>query len=165
MPSYDNNLFAEGISVEDYKRLSLDPHHPLVNHAISGLYPPGSTFKIVPAAAALQEGVVTDYFTKTVLWMHSHDGKYLPIGKAIWPLKIEPAEIVDKMKMLRHLGVPYDDEQIARAEATALAQGQQIADDLGQQDRPLAANSDMAALIAYLQRLGRGPRPIDAGEE
>ena len=78
LPSYDNNLFAEGISVEDYERLSSDPHHPLVNHAISGLYPPGSTFKIVPAAAALQEGVVTpemQFTCEGTLWLPN---KYFP---------------------------------------------------------------------------------------
>ncbi len=58
LPSYDNNWFTGGISVEDYQRLSSDPERPLMNHAISGQYPPGSTFKIVPAAAGLEEGVI-----------------------------------------------------------------------------------------------------------
>jgi penicillin-binding protein 2 len=58
LPSYDNSLFIGGISEEDYAQLSEDPRHPLVNHAISGLYPPGSTFKIVTAAAGLEEGIV-----------------------------------------------------------------------------------------------------------
>lgn len=58
IPGYDNNLFTGGISWQDYERLSNDPRRPLVNHAISGQYPPGSTFKIVPAAAGLQEGVI-----------------------------------------------------------------------------------------------------------
>ncbi len=78
LPGYDNNLFAEGISVGDYERLSSDPHHPLVNHAISGLYPPGSTFKIVPAAAALQEGIVTpetQFTCEGILWLPN---KYFP---------------------------------------------------------------------------------------
>jgi len=65
LPSYDNNLFSGGISEEDYRRLSTDRRHPLVNHAISGQYPPGSTFKIVPACAALQEHVI-DRSTKLV---------------------------------------------------------------------------------------------------
>lgn len=58
LPSYDNNLFAQGISQEDYDRLLEDPHDPLVNHAVSDQLPPGSIFKIVPAAAALEEGIV-----------------------------------------------------------------------------------------------------------
>ena len=59
LPDYDNNLFAAGISSADYRRLSEDRWTPLVNHAIGGLYPPGSTFKMVTAAAALQERIVT----------------------------------------------------------------------------------------------------------
>ena len=58
VPSYDNNLFARGISYADYAALSADPERPLVNHAISGQYPPGSTFKVFPAAAALEEKVI-----------------------------------------------------------------------------------------------------------
>jgi penicillin-binding protein 2 len=58
LPNYDNNLFSGGISYDDYMTLSQDKSRPMVNHAISGLYPPGSIFKIVPAAAALQEHVV-----------------------------------------------------------------------------------------------------------
>jgi penicillin-binding protein 2 len=58
LPSYDNNLFSKGISVEDYEQLSADPERPLVNHAIGGQYPPGSTFKVIPAAAGLQEKVI-----------------------------------------------------------------------------------------------------------
>lgn len=59
LPSYDNSLFVGGISEEEYAQLSEDPRHPLVNHAISGQYPPGSTFKIVTAAAGLEEGIVS----------------------------------------------------------------------------------------------------------
>jgi penicillin-binding protein 2 len=60
IPSYDNNLFAEGISADAYKALSEDPSKPLFNRVIAGEYPPGSTIKPVIAAAALSEGVVTD---------------------------------------------------------------------------------------------------------
>jgi penicillin-binding protein 2 len=58
LPAYDNNLFSGGISYADYAALSSDPRYPLVNHAIGGQYPPGSTFKIISAAAVLEEGVV-----------------------------------------------------------------------------------------------------------
>lgn len=78
VPGYDNNLFAQGISVEDYERLSTDPEHPLINHAISSLYPPGSTFKIVPACAALQEGLInatTKFECKGMLYLPN---KYFP---------------------------------------------------------------------------------------
>ncbi|HSJ58449.1 MAG TPA: penicillin-binding protein 2 [Anaerolineae bacterium] len=59
LPSYDNNAFTGGISSEVLQALLADPSHPLVNHGISGMFPPGSTFKLVPATGALEEGVVT----------------------------------------------------------------------------------------------------------
>ncbi len=59
LPTYDNNLFADGITAEEYAALSSDRHRPLLNHAISGIYPPGSTFKTVAASGALQEGIIT----------------------------------------------------------------------------------------------------------
>jgi penicillin-binding protein 2 len=65
LPSYDNNLFSGGISYDDYARLTSDKSHPMVNHAISGQYPPGSTFKIVVANAALQEHVIDRSTTRT----------------------------------------------------------------------------------------------------
>jgi len=58
LPSYDNNLFIGGISLQDYQALQEDPHHPLVNHALTGQYPPGSTFKVIGASAGLEEGII-----------------------------------------------------------------------------------------------------------
>jgi penicillin-binding protein 2 len=58
LPSYDNNLFAKGISQEDYKALISDENKPMFNRAISGEYPPGSTFKPLVAAAALEEKTI-----------------------------------------------------------------------------------------------------------
>jgi len=63
LPSYDNSLFSGGISQADYAALSSNSNHPLVNHAISGQYPPGSTFKMVTASAALEEGVIDESTT------------------------------------------------------------------------------------------------------
>lgn len=57
LPSYDNNLFTRGISAQRYTKLLYDPAKPLINNAIGGEYPPGSIYKIVTAAAALQTGV------------------------------------------------------------------------------------------------------------
>lgn len=64
LPSYDNNIFAEEID-EDYIELEQDERRPLINYAIGGLYPPGSTFKIVTSTAALSEGVITPDTTVT----------------------------------------------------------------------------------------------------
>jgi penicillin-binding protein 2 len=59
LPSYDNNLFAKGITTEAWNALTSDPDLPLFNRAISGRYPPGSIFKIIVASAGLQENVIS----------------------------------------------------------------------------------------------------------
>ena len=58
-PAFDPNLFARGISAKDWNKLNNNPYHPMDNKAITGEYPPGSTFKIITGTAALTEGVVT----------------------------------------------------------------------------------------------------------
>lgn len=68
VPSYDPNDFDANFSA-----LTADPHSPLLNRALDGLYPPGSTFKIFTAAAALDNGTVT-------MDSHFEDPGYLVIG-------------------------------------------------------------------------------------
>jgi penicillin-binding protein 2 len=58
-PAFDPNLFNKGISVEEWKRLAADPLRPMENKAIQGQYPAGSTYKLITAAAALGEGLIT----------------------------------------------------------------------------------------------------------
>lgn len=58
-PSYDNNSFASGISTIEYNQLLSDKNNPLFNRAIAAEYPPGSTFKPMMAAAALQENIIS----------------------------------------------------------------------------------------------------------
>ncbi|BCR04369.1 penicillin-binding protein 2 [Desulfuromonas versatilis] len=58
-PSFDPALFARGISGQEWVQLLRNPRHPLQNKAIKGQYPPGSTFKIVTALAALNAGVAS----------------------------------------------------------------------------------------------------------
>jgi len=65
-PTYDNNKFARVFDNAYYTQLAgdptlevpLDPYHPLLNHAVNVLYPPGSVFKIVTAVGALEENVI-----------------------------------------------------------------------------------------------------------
>ncbi len=59
VPSFDNNLFANKISNEQYASLINNPDNPLFNRAISGEYPPGSTVKPAISVAALSEGIIT----------------------------------------------------------------------------------------------------------
>jgi len=58
-PSFDPNLFYEGISSDEWSQLQNNPFAPLSNKAISGQYPPGSTYKLIVAAAALEEGIIS----------------------------------------------------------------------------------------------------------
>jgi penicillin-binding protein 2 len=57
-PSFDQNAFISGMSHETWNALISDPMHPLENKAIQGEYPPASTYKIIAAAAGLEEGVI-----------------------------------------------------------------------------------------------------------
>ena len=57
-PSYDPNLFTKGISLEDWNALLQNERKPLISKAIAGQYPPGSTFKMMVALAALEGGIV-----------------------------------------------------------------------------------------------------------
>lgn len=56
MPTFDPNLFVDGIRTEDWEMLNNSPDRPMTNRAIDGTYPPGSTFKPFMALAALELG-------------------------------------------------------------------------------------------------------------
>jgi penicillin-binding protein 2 len=58
-PSFDPNAFNRGLTPEEWKDLITNPRSPLTNKAISGQYPPGSTFKTMVALAALESGAIT----------------------------------------------------------------------------------------------------------
>lgn len=56
VPTFDPNLFVDGIAPQDWDELNNSPNHPMVNRALNGAYPPGSTFKPFMALAALMTG-------------------------------------------------------------------------------------------------------------
>lgn len=58
-PGFDPSLFASGISGQQWIELLQNPRHPLQNKAIRGQYPPGSTFKVAVALAALKAKVAS----------------------------------------------------------------------------------------------------------
>ncbi len=62
-PGFDPNLFVEGIDPQNWTELNSSPDRPLNNRAISGVYPPGSTFKPFMALAALELGKRTPSYT------------------------------------------------------------------------------------------------------
>ncbi|WP_369327183.1 penicillin-binding protein 2 [Alcaligenes nematophilus] len=55
-PSFDPNLFIDGIDVENWRKLNDSPDHPLINRPLYGTYPIGSTYKPFVALAALETG-------------------------------------------------------------------------------------------------------------
>ncbi len=55
-PRFDPNLFVDGITTENWDVLNNSPDHPMINRAMNGAYPPGSTFKPFMALAALETG-------------------------------------------------------------------------------------------------------------
>jgi penicillin-binding protein 2 len=63
LPTYDNKVMSNGVIGEEESALFdewiNDEHTPFLHRAISGVYPPGSTYKIVTASAALESGTVT----------------------------------------------------------------------------------------------------------
>lgn len=59
-PSFDPNLFSRGIPADLWEELLANETNPLTNKAVSGQYPPGSTFKMVTAMAAQEEGISPD---------------------------------------------------------------------------------------------------------
>lgn len=77
-PSFDPNLLALPIAPETYKEIVDNPDIPMLNRTIGGVYPPGSTFKIVTAIAALEENVIS----KTTLF---EDIGVLTIGPFSFP--------------------------------------------------------------------------------
>ncbi len=60
MPAYDPNIFSTRVPAALWKELQENDHNPLLNKSAMGLYPPGSTFKMVTALAALDAGITPD---------------------------------------------------------------------------------------------------------
>ena len=62
-PSFDQNIFVDGLSADAWKVLVEHPEHPMENKAIQGQYPPASTYKIITAIAGLEDGAVDETTT------------------------------------------------------------------------------------------------------
>jgi penicillin-binding protein 2 len=91
LPTYDNNLFASGISNADYEALLKENGRPLVNHAIGDQYPPGSTYKLVTGTGGLADGKLTEHQTvDTKAYLSIGQFKYYDWNHAGWgPIDIK----------------------------------------------------------------------------
>jgi penicillin-binding protein 2 len=70
-PAFDPDIFGGGVKASAWRELTTDPNHPLQNRVTQGIYPPGSTFKIVDTIAGLEEGTLnpeTTYNCPGGLW-------------------------------------------------------------------------------------------------
>jgi cytochrome c oxidase cbb3-type subunit I/II len=100
------------------------------------------------------------------LWHYTHlmdpratsPGSNMPTFPWLAEWKVDLKDGPKKLLLMQKLGVPYTNEEIDGAEAWQLAQGEVIANDLKAQQVNVAPDSEMVALIAYLQRLGRPPQ-------
>ncbi len=72
LPTFDNNIFSEKLSEETYQSIVQDPNQPMFFRAVLGEYPPGSTFKIIMAAAGLEDGIIdenTSFLSTGGIWV------------------------------------------------------------------------------------------------
>ena len=76
-PDYDTNLFVSGISSKDWKQISNNTLHPMINRAIYGTYSPGSTFKMLVGIAGLMSGAITtdEYYYDPGIYPYGHNPK------------------------------------------------------------------------------------------
>ncbi len=77
VPGFDPNSFSDGISHDEWNMLSTDEKNPLMNKPVRGMYPPGSTFKMITAMAGLESGLISP----TDSWFCS--GRY-KLGNNTW---------------------------------------------------------------------------------
>ncbi len=95
-PSFDPNLFVEGISVADWRALSDSPDHPLLNRAIYSAYPPGSTFKPFMALAGLHTG------KRTAETKYNNQGVFTFVGHRFVDRKSNCQNNVDLHRTIVH---------------------------------------------------------------
>jgi penicillin-binding protein 2 len=115
-PAYDPNVFATGIEATAWSGLIRDPETPLVNRVIQGQYPAGSTFKIVTALAALQEGVIgpgTTYFCPGYLNVYGTMRRCHKAGGHGW-VDLRQAIAGSCNVYFYHVGVKLEIDRIAR---------------------------------------------------
>jgi cytochrome c oxidase cbb3-type subunit I/II len=106
------------------------------------------------------------------LWHYHHlvdpqaitPGSNMPSYAHLAKEKIDPSRTGEKMHALSKVGVPYSDADMRGAEADARDQGAAIAADLAKEGVQVDPDSQMVAVIAYLQRLGKKPEPAKPAE-
>ena len=93
-PTFDSNLFVEGIDQENWQALNDSPDKPLLNRALRGTYPPGSTYKPYMALAALETG------TRTPQTLINDPGYYMFGGNRFGSPKDDKGGIMDMRRAI-----------------------------------------------------------------
>ncbi|MFI5301365.1 MAG: cbb3-type cytochrome c oxidase subunit II, partial [Polyangiales bacterium] len=99
------------------------------------------------------------------LWHYQHmmdpraisQGSIMPAYAFMATAKLDVASVPAKLRAMKTIGVPYTNDDITRSIDDAKAQAQEIATDLGANGAKADSESELVALIAYLQRIGRNP--------
>lgn len=124
-PGFDPNLFNTGISTDEWQALTGNDHNPLLNKALGGVYPPGSTFKPAVALAGVDAGIATPDFGvfctgAMLLGNHEfHCWKHKGHGRVNLHMAIEQSCDIFFYELSRRLGI----DRIAKA-ADMLGLGQ-----------------------------------------
>jgi penicillin-binding protein 2 len=100
-PTFDSNLFVEGIDQENWQMLNESLDKPLLNRALRGTYPPGSTYKPFMALAALQTG------TRSATTLINDPGFYMFGGHRFGSPENEKGGIMDMRRAIVESSNPY----------------------------------------------------------
>jgi penicillin-binding protein 2 len=100
-PTFDSNLFVEGIDQENWQTLNESLDKPLLNRALRGTYPPGSTYKPFMALAALQTG------TRSATTLINDPGFYMFGGHRFGSPENERGGIMDMRRAIVESSNPY----------------------------------------------------------
>ncbi|WP_313135681.1 penicillin-binding protein 2 [Paracoccus jeotgali] len=138
-PVFDPNLFVRGISSADYRALMEHDHRPLADKTVQGLYPPGSTFKMVSLLAGLEAGIInegTSFFCNGGLevsgrrfhcWSrggHGHVSAVASLQKScdVYYYEVARAVGIDRIaEMARRLGIGVEHDLPMSAIASGIA--------------------------------------------
>lgn len=100
-PNYDPAVFSKGISIQEWNKIQTDQLKPMFNRTISGKYPPGSTFKMVTAIAALESGAISIKETIKDLGKYEYFDKVNPPKCWIWTQSGQTHGDVDVISALK----------------------------------------------------------------
>lgn len=164
-PGFDPNAHQTGISAEDWRILTQDPFHPLLDKTTGGEFAPGSVYKTVVAMAALEEGIITKdsthfcpgSFTLGNRTYHCHDRK----GHGTVDLRQALVKSCDVY--FYHLGVELGADRIAKY-AMALGLGRRLGVNLNMERPGLVPTTAWKKMVMHAPWIGGENPPVAIGQ-